>query len=975
MNMNNIFSIQSISITLVLAGVIMLMVSVSQSILLCKESKPVSKNGWKILLLMMVAFIGGYLTFIVYLFRYPAENIELMLSAILFGGGAFVVLVIKMSLISIQNEQHVTEQLRIKARDLEYQKSSLDEHAIVSITDSNGVITYVNDKFTDISGYSRDEAIGSNHSLVNSGYHSEQFWKDLWETISHGEVWHDEIRNLGKNGNGYWVETTIVPFLNESGIPYQYVAIRNNITRLKEQEAQQELRQKRMSMQQCSLLEAAEFATLNNVDFSGAIREILRISAQTLGAVRSSLWLFESQIVLEHTSILYDNESESIFNTFDLEKENYPEYFRSIGKHKLLHTSNPTEDENYKEFVRLNDIQEDVELILDASIAHCGDIMGLLRIEDSDSQRSWYADEQYFIASIADLISLTVINSSRVKMDRKLTKVALELDVKNKDLEKALSASEESGKAKSEFLSTMSHELRTPMNGIMGMLSILNDLEEDEEKNEYIEAAYKSSESLLDLLNDLLDYSKIEADKIELEDIEFSMRHIMKNMNDMMGANLKGKNIEFSWKVSDKIPSSVLGDAGRLRQILMNIIGNAIKFTKTGKILVDINELDNNDKDICTLIFRISDTGVGIPKDRIGDIFEAFTQADGSITRRYGGTGLGLSICKNLIELMSGDITVESTEGVGSTFTFTINLKHTVHSIYTGGSIPDIREVRILIADSCKFDRNAIEVGLNRYKLEVSWVDAGYQIVNRLHAAAKSGHPFQYAILDSRVSDLDILELAKIIKADPVICNTRLIMTVERGEPGHGKSAFNAGFHAYLTWPINSKIIVRCINLSSSHLGGDTLITRHTIDEFKEISGEEILFISNLPSEHHSLSDLLNEIGFSCRFLNYQHQDIINIDRFQLVLLDLMQDEVDNDKLKKVIGAIIPQSSNTGFGNRGSGNIVVGVVSENTKNYIENYKMLGIDNFITYSGSSELLEENIDQLLLMDSTPENKRAI
>lgn len=962
--MHELFSIQLVSIFLVLAGSIMLMVSISQSMQLCKKSRPEFRIGWNILLLMIVGFISGYLAFVYSLLVNAVTVIELMLSVILFGGGAFVALVIKMSLNTIQNEKEIFEQLRTKTRDLEYQKFSLDEHSIVSIADNSGVITYVNKKFSMISGYSIKELIGSKHSIVNSGHHNKQFWDDLWETISTGEVWHGEIKNRAKNGIYFWVQTTIVPFLDDSGVPYQYIGIRNDVTFRKEQEIRQEQRQTRMSMQQDSLLKVARIATLNDVDFTGAIREILRISSETLGVARASLWLFENQALPEYTSLLYDNESKNVFNTFDIDQNKYPEFFRLIERCRILSTSSSEDDKNYREFYKQNNIQGEVKSILDASLMQGGSLIGLLRVEEVISKRIWHADEVHFLNAIADLVELSIVNSSRIKMDQQLTKVALELDTKNKDLEVALNASKEAGKAKSEFLSTISHEVRTPMNGIMGMLTLLKDVEEDEEKLEYIDAAYMSSLSLLELLNDILDFSRIEADKVELENIEFSVRHIMRNINDMMGASLKGKDIDFSWKVADKIPYSVLGDVGRLRQILMNLIGNAIKFTRQGNILVDIDELENSDEDICTLRFIISDTGIGIPSEQIESIFDAFTQGDGSITRKYGGTGLGLSICKSLVELMDGAITVSSVEGEGAKFVFTINLKHTVCSIYTGGSIPDISNIRVLLADNNKFERERIAVGLARYNLKSTWVEAGYQLIQRLRAAAKGGNHFQYAVLDSRMADLDTLELAKIIKSDPEICDTRLIMTIERGEQGQGKAAFEAGFHAYLTWPISSKLLIRCINLTSSYLGGNSLITRHTIEEFKEISGDEILFVSNSESGNVQFFDLINEIGFSCKYLEFLNQDLNNIDRYQLVLIDLTRDEDHSFNIKSLIGSIKNNSC-----------IVAGIVSGNTGNYTDEYRKLGIENFITYTENMDLLEEQIDQLLLMELFPKNRQAL
>lgn len=361
--------------------------------------------------------------------------------------------------------------------DLAEQKYALDQHSIVAITDVKGDITFANQKFSDISGYSIEELIGKNHRILNSGYHDREFFVQMYETIGKGNVWHGEVCNRAKDGHLYWVNTTIVPFKDDKNKPKSYIAIRTDITERKKAE-----------------------------------------------------------------ELLIEAKNEAL---------------QAVG-------------------------------------------------------------------------------------------------------------------AKSEFLASMSHEIRTPMNGVLGMLGLLSHTDLNGEQVHRVKIAQSSAQALLNLINDILDFSKVEAGKLDLELLDYNLRGMLGEFSEAMGLQAQAKDLEIILDVKGIEESMVKGDPGRLRQILTNLVGNAIKFTESGEIVIRV-EIEEYSENRLQMFCSISDTGIGIPEEKIPGLFDSFSQVDASTTRKYGGTGLGLAIAKKLCLLMQGDITARTTEN-GSVFEFNVKL-------------------------------------------------------------------------------------------------------------------------------------------------------------------------------------------------------------------------------------------------------------------------------------------------------------
>ncbi len=519
--------------------------------------------------------------------------------------------------------------------DLEEQKFALDQHAIVAITNVRGDITFVNEKFSEISGYSKDELLGKNHRLLNSDYHDKSFFEDMYQTIVHGDVWHGEVCNRAKDGSIYWLETTITPFMGEKGKPESYIAIRTDITE--------------------------------------------RIVAE--------------QAMLE-----------------------------------------------------------------------------------------------------AKLVA------------------------------------EEASQAKSDFLANMSHEIRTPMNGVIGMTNLLLDSSLNSEQFNFAQTVKNSAESLLSLINDILDFSKVEAGKLDLEAVDFEIGELFQDLGATIAFKAQEKGVELICPANPVRDLWLSADPGRIRQILTNLIGNAVKFTEDGEVAVWYSIVTQEDGR-ATIRVEIVDTGIGLSPEQQGNLFGRFNQADGSTTRLYGGTGLGLAICKQLVELMGGEIGVESEPGQGSTFWFTLDLEKSA-SQQPIPAMKDLVGQKILVVDDNATNRELMDHLLTNWRVEHDLVDSGQAGLDALHDATTGGRPYDIAILDMQMPHMDGFEMGRHIKSSPELSDTRMLMFTSQAKRGDTQRYKEAGFSGYLSKPVNQtelySVLLQVAGISSND---PRLVSRYSTRE------------------------------------------------------------------------------------------------------------------------------------------------
>jgi signal transduction histidine kinase/CheY-like chemotaxis protein len=474
------------------------------------------------------------------------------------------------------------------------------------------------------------------------------------------------------------------------------------------------------------------------------------------------------------------------------------------------------------------------------------------------------------------------------------------LETQKTKLRKATREANAANQAKSEFLANMSHEIRTPMNGVIGMAHLLMGTEQTAEQREFTETIQKSADSLLEVINDILDYSKIESGKIELEAINFDLRVAVESVGDLLAVRAHEKGLEYVATIDAEVPSLLCGDPGRLRQIIINLVGNAIKFTESGEIVLHAALVDESATH-GTIRFSITDTGIGIPSDRMDHIFNSFSQADSSTTRKYGGTGLGLNISKRLAELMGGELGVESREGAGSTFWFTAVLEKQSEDSEASLVIPtDIRGKRILIVDDNRTNRNVLKEQLKVWGCRYDEASGGRQALAMMRRTVEAEAPFDIAILDMQMPQMDGKTLGRRIKADPSISDATLVLMTSLGNRGDVQEFERIGFEAYLTKPVKQSLLYDCLAMLSGQPSGSSpakkkhMITAHSLSENRKRNGRILVVEDNIINQKVALN-FLKRLGYQADVAGDGKAAIQALETFPyaVVLMDCQMPEMD----------------------------------------------------------------------------------
>jgi PAS domain S-box-containing protein len=730
----------------------------------------------------------------------------------------------------------------------------------IYVTDLSGVIEYVNPAFSRITGINAEQAIGARPSLLADEHRAPEDDRDLWETIRRGEVWsgrRQDQRLMPDGGTrAYWAQTTIAPLPDDSGTLVGFVAVQRDISR----EVAEEMRRTR----EVAVAEARAHVA-ERLQGTGHLEQRLAEALDPLAALQT-LRLSGDVLVIDcrqaHAPLTLlqrgapgppDLSLESLCRADRVPL--HPTHLPSLGGILL-------------------------------PIVQAGSVLGCAWL-GVDGTPDLDGAESGLLAFVAGMIGVAIAD-----------------DQARTEAERARLAALEAVETRSRFLANMSHEIRTPMNGVLGMLEMLTQTRLDRDQQEYVETALGSAEALLRVINDILDFSKIEAGKLDLERVPFDVRSLTEEIATLFAARSSSDRLELACYIPVDLDTRVVGDPTRLRQVLNNLMGNATKFTETGEIVLRVRALDEpgvqGHAAKRVLRFEVSDTGIGMTPAQLERLFVPFVQADGSTTRRFGGTGLGLAISKQLVELMGGEIGVESRFGQGSTFWATIPFDGLAAEPRVPG--PErLAAARVLAVDDNETNRRILDHYLRSWGLRCEMASDGNEALRLLWQASDAGRPFEIAILDMHMPQLDGIALAHQIRAQPALAQTRLLMISSTGQSADALEA--VGIEYSLSKPIRQSHLYDAL----AHLiDQDTRDARPGVaamgpagtnrpsEQEPRLRGHVLLVEDNVINQRVALS-MLERLGLTADLAQDGYEALAAVDRhhYDLILMDCQMPQMD----------------------------------------------------------------------------------
>ena len=748
-------------------------------------------------------------------------------------------------------------QLKRKVAKKTYELSKLlkffDENVIASKTDLQGNITYVSEAFCNISGYKKEFLLGKNHRINKHKDNPKYIFEQMWSEITQGKLWRGRIKNRRKDGSYYWVDSLIEQEKDFNGKVIGYVSIRHDVTAQVELEdlsknLENIVKERTNELYELHRKQKAIFDTVNIGILLLKDRKILELNNQ----ICLSFGYEYDELLNQCTKIFYKNEDD----------------FNYVSKEY--------------ELLKSGEIATWEQLFVRKNLSTFWARVSMQAIDFKDSSKG-------IVAIINDIT---------------LEKKAIE------DIKKAKLLAEESTKSKSEFLANMSHEIRTPMNAIIGMSYLVLQTSLNEQQKNYIQKIDMASKNLLGIINDILDFSKIEAGKMNFERIDFSLNDVLSNISNLFMFQIEEKGLELLFDIDINVPISLKGDLFRINQVLTNFLSNAIKFTSKGEIILSINLIEKN-KNSAKIRFEVKDTGIGLSKEQKLKLFNSFSQADSSTTRKYGGSGLGLAICKQIVELMHGEIGVKSELGVGSNFYFELELQLQDEQQKIMEINKEIKDLKILIVDDNASSREILENIIKSLEFEVKSLCCGKESIIELKEAYLKGKPYDLVLMDWMMPQMDGLDtIAKINQDKQIEKIPTFIMVTAYNKDELIQKAKDTNIVGFLEKPISPSSLYDSILKA---FGNNIIINAHEnmkIDNFKEIknslTGNKALLVEdNLQNQEIAIA-FLDNLGIKTVVSNNGKEALEALERddFNVILMDCQMPIMDGYEASKQIRKI-----------------------------------------------------------------------